>query len=57
MVAFVAVVLLAVVFHVVMPIFGLRLPAIVPILCYAAIAFGAILTARDQDTPRGPTEG
>lgn len=49
-VAFIAVVLLAVVFHIVMPVVGLHLPPIVPILCYVAIAFGAILTARDQDT-------
>lgn len=46
-VAFIAVVLLAVVFHIVMPAFGLYLPPIVPILCYVAIAAGAILTARD----------
>jgi hypothetical protein len=45
--AFVAVVLLAVVFHVALPAFGLYLPPIVPILCYVAIAAGAILTARD----------
>ena len=45
--AFIAVVLLAVVFHIVMPAFGLYLPPIVPILCYVAIATGAILTARD----------
>lgn len=46
-VAFVFVVILAVVFHIVMPAVGLRLPPIVPLLCYAAIAFGAIMTARD----------
>jgi uncharacterized membrane protein YbhN (UPF0104 family) len=46
--AFVVVVLLAVVFHVAMPAFGLHLPAIVPILCYLAILAGAVLTARDN---------
>jgi hypothetical protein len=46
--AFLAVVLLAVVFHIVMPAFGLYLPPVVPILCYVAIATGAILTARDN---------
>lgn len=46
--AFIAVVGLAVVFHVAMPAFGLYLPAIVPILCYVAILAGAVLTARDQ---------
>jgi len=46
-VAFVLVAVLAVVFHIVMPAFGLRLPPVVPLLCYAAIAFGAIMTARD----------
>ncbi len=46
-VAFVLVVILAVVFHIVMPAVGLRLPPVVPLLCYAAIAFGAIMTARD----------
>lgn len=46
-IAFAAVVLLAFVFHIVMPAFGLYLPPIVPILSYAAIALGTILTARD----------
>lgn len=46
--AFVAVVLLAAAFHIVMPAFGLYLPPILPILCYVAIAAGAIMTARDQ---------
>lgn len=49
--AFVAVVLLAVVFHLVMPAFKLRLPPVVPVLCYLAIAAGAILSARDANTP------
>ena len=46
-IAFVLVAILAVVFHIVMPAFGLRLPPVVPLMCYAAIAFGAIMTARD----------
>lgn len=46
--AFVAVMILAVSFHIVMPAFGLYLPPVVPILCYVAIAAGAIMTARDQ---------
>lgn len=46
--AFVAVMILAVSFHIVMPAFGLYLPPVVPILCYGAIAAGAIMTARDQ---------
>ena len=46
--AFVAVVILAAGFHIVMPAFGLYLPPVVPILCYVAIAAGAIMTARDQ---------
>lgn len=52
LIAFVAVVLLAVVFHIVMPAFKLHLPPIVPILSYAAIAAGAILTARDTPEDR-----
>jgi hypothetical protein len=47
-IAFIAVVLLAVGFHIIMPAFGLRLPPLVPVLSYAAIAAGAILTARDN---------
>lgn len=47
--AFVAVMILAVSFHIVMPAFGLYLPPVVPILCYVAIAAGAIMTARDQN--------
>lgn len=46
--AFVAVAVLALVFHVVMPAFKLHLPPVVPLMCYAAIAAGAILTAREN---------
>lgn len=48
LIAFVAVVVLAVVFHIVLPSFGLALPPIVPILSYLAIVAGAVLTARDN---------
>ncbi|MFK7960724.1 MAG: hypothetical protein AB8G96_09370 [Phycisphaerales bacterium] len=47
-IAFVAVAILAVVFHVVMPAFGLALPPVVPLMCYAVIAAAAILTLRDE---------
>lgn len=46
--AFLAVVALAFVFHVLMPAFSLALPPLVPILCYVAIFAGAVMTARDQ---------
>jgi uncharacterized membrane protein YbhN (UPF0104 family) len=46
-IALVLIVLLGIVFYLVLPGFGLRLPPFVPILCYAAIAVGAILSFRD----------
>lgn len=42
--AFFAVVILAVSFHVVVPAFGLYLPPVVPIMCYAAILAGSVLS-------------
>ncbi|MCC5821918.1 MAG: hypothetical protein LAT64_01370 [Phycisphaerales bacterium] len=47
--AFLAVMALAFVFHVLMPAFSLALPPLVPILCYVAIFAGAVMTARDQN--------
>lgn len=47
---FMALILIAamsIVFYVVMPYYGLRLPPYVPILCFISIATGAILTYRD----------
>jgi len=49
--AFVFIVLLGVVFYLVLPYYGLRLPPLVPILCFGAIAAGAILSFRDSGTP------
>lgn len=43
LVAFIAIVLLGVVFYLVLPYYGLRLPPFVPLLCFGAIALGAIL--------------
>lgn len=45
--AFVAVAILAAVFHIAMPAFGVHLPPVVPILCYVTIATGAIMSARN----------
>lgn len=42
--AFIAIVLLGVAFYLVLPYYGLRLPPFVPILCFGAIALGAILS-------------
>ena len=50
-VAFVLIMILGVVFYAVLPQYNLRLPPIVPALSFIAIVAGAILTARDQDTP------
>lgn len=46
-VALLLIVLMGIVFYLVLPNFGLRLPPMVPILCYAAIAAGAILSFRE----------
>lgn len=46
-IALVLIILLGAVFYVVLPTIGLRLPPFVPILCYAAIAAGAILSFRE----------
>jgi len=49
LVAFILIVLLGVVFFIVLPYYGLRLPPFVPILCFGAIATGAILSANESD--------
>ncbi len=46
-IAMLAIIALGVIFYFVFPSFGLRLPPFVPILCYASIAAGAILSYRD----------
>ena len=46
-VALLLIVMMGIVFYLVLPYFGLRLPPLVPLLCYAAIAAGAILSFRD----------
>lgn len=48
--ALVLIIAMSIIFYVVMPYYGLRLPPFVPILCFAAIAAGAILTLRDLPT-------
>ena len=50
--ALVLIVAMSIIFYVVMPYYGLRLPPYVPMLCFAAIAAGAILTLREL-----PAEG
>lgn len=47
LVAFVLIVLLGVMFYLILPHYKLRLPPFVPILCFIAIAAGAILTLRE----------
>lgn len=46
-IALLAIIALGVIFYFVFPAFGLRLPPFVPMLCYAAIAAGAILSYRE----------
>lgn len=46
-VALLLIILLGIIFYLVLPTYGLRLPPFLPILCYAAIAAGAILSFRE----------
>ena len=50
LVAFILIVLLGVGFYIVLPHYGLRLPPYVPMLCFGAIAVGALLNT--GETPR-----
>lgn len=47
-IALLLIIFMGIVFYLVLPNFGLRLPPVVPILCYASIALGAILTFRES---------
>ena len=47
LIAFVLIVLVGVMFYLILPHYKLRLPPFVPILCFIAIATGAILTLRE----------
>ena len=51
LVAFVIILLMGVVFYIVLPYYGLRLPPFVPFLCFGAIATGAILSLNEGDGP------
>lgn len=52
LIAFILIVLLGVGFYIVLPHYGLRLPPFVPIVCFIAIAVGALLNT--GDTPYEP---
>tara|TARA_R110000744_G_scaffold377680_1_gene492936 strand:+ start:130 stop:603 length:474 start_codon:yes stop_codon:yes gene_type:complete len=67
-VAFVLILILGIVFYVVLPVYGLKLNPMVPVLSFIAILVGAIMTAveeqkdqddhwDDPDDPRGPNGG
>jgi len=67
-IAFVLILILGIVFYVVLPIYGLKLNPMVPVLSFIAILVGAIMTAveeqkdeddhwDDPDDPRGPNGG
>ena len=47
LIAFILIVLLGVGFYIVLPHYGLRLPPFVPIVCFIAIAIGALLNTGD----------
>ncbi|MEM1185099.1 MAG: hypothetical protein AAGI53_08845 [Planctomycetota bacterium] len=60
-VAFALILVTAIAFFVVLPSMGLRLPPIVPIMCFATIAIGAVLThvgdaPEEQPDPDGPID-
>lgn len=66
LIAFVLIVLLGIGFYIVLPHYGLRLPPLVPMLCFGAIAIGALLNtgepgsddaAHDADDPDGCADG
>ncbi len=48
LVALLAIAVLGTVFYLLMPRFGLRLPPLVPVLCFISIAAGALLTFRED---------
>lgn len=47
-IAFALIALLGVVFYIVLPRYGVRMPAILPLLCFGAIFVGTLLSARDE---------
>ena len=53
-IAFALIALLGVIFYIVLPHYGVRMPAILPLLCFGAIAVGTILSARDEAAMRSP---
>jgi hypothetical protein len=52
LIAFILIVLLGVGFYIVLPHYGLRLPPFVPVVCFIAIAIGALLNT--GETPYEP---
>jgi hypothetical protein len=52
LIAFILIVLLGVGFYIVLPYYGLRLPPFVPILCFGAIAVGALLNTGETPYER-----
>ncbi len=56
LIAFILIVLLGVGFYIVLPYFGLRLPPFVPILCFGAIAVGALLNTGETPYERSPQD-
>ena len=47
-IAFAAIAVLGVVFYIVLPRYGVRMPPILPLLCFAAILVGTLLSARED---------
>lgn len=47
-IAFALIALLGVVFYIVLPHYGVYMPAILPLLCFGAILVGTILSAREE---------
>lgn len=47
-IAFAMIALLGVVFYIVLPHYGVYMPAILPLLCFGAIVVGTLLSAREE---------
>ncbi|MCA9304807.1 MAG: hypothetical protein KC996_11855 [Phycisphaerales bacterium] len=53
-IAFALIALLGVVFYIVLPHYGVHMPAILPLLCFGAILVGTVLSARDEAMSNAP---
>jgi F0F1-type ATP synthase assembly protein I len=49
-IAFAMIAVLGVVFYIVLPHYGVRMPAILPVLCFIAIMVGTVMAAREDAT-------